>query len=134
MLSSYAAYIKKSFQIEYTVSGLTDLLRRLGYVYKKPKLVPGNPDTQAQETFLKPFNDFMGSKPEDEAVFFVDAVHPVHNTIASYGWIKKGVDKELSSNSGRARLNIHGAMNAETFETVTITSEDNVNIPITNEF
>ena len=69
----------------------------------------------------------MSSKPKDVAVFFVDAVHAVHNTLSGYGWIKKGKDKYIQSNTGRSRLNIHGAMNAETFETVTISSEENVN-------
>lgn len=120
-------YIKDEFKVEYTISGLTDLLHRLDYVYKKPKLVPPNPDIEAQELFLKYYNEFMQNKPTNEAVFFVDAVHPVHNTMASYGWIKKGREKELNSNTGRSRLNIHGAMNAETLETVVLAGEDNVN-------
>jgi len=30
---------------------MCDLLHRIGYVYKKPKIVPGNPDLEAQEIF-----------------------------------------------------------------------------------
>ena len=37
-------FIEKNFGIKYTPSGARDLLHRLGYEYKKPKLVPGNPD------------------------------------------------------------------------------------------
>ncbi len=33
------------------------VLRRLGYVYKKPKLVPGKADATAQETFLKEYEN-----------------------------------------------------------------------------
>ena len=121
------AWIEREFEIQYTISGITDLLHQIGYVYKKPKLVPSNPDTDAQEIFLEQFNAFMKNKPANEAVFFVDAVHPVHNTVAGYGWIKKGKDKELKSNTGRSRFNVHGAMNAETLETTVVVSEDSVN-------
>jgi transposase len=120
-------YVQEQFDQTYTISGMTDLLHRLDYVYKKPKLVPAKPDPEAQEIFLKQFTDFMENKGEKEAVFFVDALHPVHNTMASYGWIKKGREKELESNTGRERFNVHGAMNAETFETTIIASEANVN-------
>jgi transposase len=121
------AYIKTTFQQTYTVSGTTDLLHRLNYVYKKPKLVPANADIEKQELFLKEYEKFMANKPENVAVFFMDAVHPVHNSVANYGWIKKGVEKELKSNTGRERLNIHGAMNAETYETTIVVGEENVN-------
>lgn len=122
-----ADYISGQFDVFYTIRGLTDLLKRLDYVYKKPKIVPGNADPEAQEIFLKQFSEFMDKKEEKDAVFFVDAVHPTHNTLASYGWMRKGKARELQSNSGRSRLNIHGAMNAETFETTIVSSEDNIN-------
>ena len=41
-------YIKKVFGVVYSRSGARDLLHRIGYVYKKPKLVPGNPDINEQ--------------------------------------------------------------------------------------
>lgn len=122
-----AHHIKFAFGVEYTVSGLTDLLRRLGFVYKKPKLVPGSPDPQMQEEFLEQYLNFMKNKQKTDAVFFIDAVHPTHNTMASYGWMRQGKATEIQSNSARSRLNIHGAMNAETFETTIISSEENIN-------
>ncbi len=63
----------------------------------------------------------------------MDAVHPTFNVQAAYGWIKKGREKELKTNSGRDRLNIHGAMNAETFETTTIFTEDSIDTDTTIE-
>jgi transposase len=120
-------YVKNKFNIDYSISGMTALLHRIGYVYKKPKLVPGKPDNEAQEHFLKEFLKFMENKQKNEAVFFADAIHPTWNSMAAYGWIKKGTTRELKSNSGRNRFNIHGAMNAETFETTVITSESNIN-------
>jgi len=40
----------------------------------------------------------------------MDGVHPTHNTQLFYGWIRKGVRKEIRSNTGRQRLNISGAV------------------------
>ena len=99
---------------------MTNLLKRLGYTYKKPVLKPSKPDIDAQEEFIGQFTAFMQNKAENEAVFFMDAVHPAHNSMAAYGWMKKGTKTELKSNSGRQRLNIHGAMNAETYEIIPV--------------
>ena len=43
----------------------------------------------------------------------MDGTHPQHNSVAAYGWIKKGATKELKSNTGRRRLNINGAIDIE---------------------
>lgn len=123
---SVILFIKGNFGVCYSTSGMRDLLHRLGYVYKKPKRVPGNPDLEAQEIFSEQYEDFMLSKPEDIEVIFVDAVHPEHNAIPAYGWIKRGETRELKTNSGRQRLNLHGAINAETHE-ITIIESDTVN-------
>jgi transposase len=45
-------YVARNFKVEYSLSGMKDLLHRLGYAYKKPKLVPGKPDEKAQEEFI----------------------------------------------------------------------------------
>lgn len=119
-------YVKKIFSITYQQSGMRDLLHRMGYEYKKPKLVPGNPDIEAQELFAEQYEEFMQNKPSDTEVLFVDAVHPEHNGIAACGWIKRGQKRELKTNSGRDRLNLHGAMNAETYQ-VTIIESPTVN-------
>jgi len=68
---------------------MRDLLHREGYTFKKPKLVPGNPDIQAQENFVHYYEEFMETRSNDIEVGFVDTVHPEHNTMAGYGWIKK---------------------------------------------
>ena len=43
--------------------------------------------------------------------------------MAAYGWIKRGKKKKLKTNSGRARLNLHGAINAETHDVTVIESK-----------
>lgn len=123
---SVIQYIKETFFVEYRLSGMRDLLHRLGYVYKNPKLVPGHPDIDAQEEFIKHDEELMMKKADDVEVLFMDAVHPEHNTMAAYGWMKRGERKELKTNSGRQRLNLHGVINAETHE-VTLIESDTIN-------
>lgn len=120
---SVISYAKNKFGILYTLSGMRDLLHRLNYEYKKPKLVPGNPDIEAQEEFAEQYEEFMLEKPANVEVLFVDAVHPQHNTMAAFGWIQRGEKRRIKTTAGRGRLNLHGAMNAETFEVTLIESE-----------
>jgi transposase len=124
--NSVIHFVKNKFKVNYTISGMRDLLHRIGYEYKKPKLVPGNPDIEAQEIFAKQYEEFMQKKQSGSEVLFLDAVHPQHNTLAAYGWIKRGEVREIKTNCGRARLNLHGAINAETYQ-MTIIESDTVN-------
>lgn len=120
---SVIQFVKQSFEVRYTESGMRDLLHRIGYEYKKPKLVPGHPDIETQAIFAEQYEDFLLNKSSDTEVLFLDAVHPEHNTMAAYGWIKRGETRELKTNSGRERLNLHGAINAETYQITLIESE-----------
>jgi transposase len=115
-------YVKDTFSVDYSISGMRDLLHRLGYGFKKPKLVPGTPNREAQEEFIEYYERYMEGKPADVEVLFIDAVHPEHNTMAAYGWIKRGQKRKLCTNSGRQRLNLHGAINIETFDMTVIES------------
>ncbi len=103
-------YVKKPWDVTYTVSGVTALLHRLGYVYKKPKRVPGKADAQAQEAFLAEYEKLKENKAEGDPISFMDAVHPQHNPVLAYGWIKQGTERQIPSNTGRQRLNIHGVI------------------------
>ena len=50
---SICAYVKERFSVDYSVAGMTDLLKRLGFVYKKSKSVPAKADGEAQQAFLE---------------------------------------------------------------------------------
>lgn len=119
---SVIQYVEQAFGVTYCCSGMRDLLHREGDVFKKPVLVPGNPDREEQEQFVRYYENFMMNKDHDVEVLFVDAVHPEHNAMAAYGWIKKGQKRKIKTNSGRQRLNLHGAINAETMEVTVIES------------
>jgi len=116
---SVVAHIHKRYGVRYSVSGVTDLLHRLEFSYKKPTHVPGKQDPAQQQAFLEEYEHIKANKGQNDPLYFADATHPQHNSIPSYGWIKKGREKELKANCGRQRLNINGAINIETLEPTT---------------
>ena len=116
---SVIAYIKKQYRVNYSLSGVTDLLHRLGFSYKKPTHVPGKQDPTKQQAFLREYERIKAKKGKNDPIYFADATHPQHNSIPAYGWIKKGHEKALKANCGRQRLNINGAINIETLEPTT---------------
>jgi transposase len=112
-------HIDKQYRVLYSVSGITDLLHRLGFSYKKPTPVPGKQDPANQQAFLEDYENIKAAKGENDPIYFTDATHPQHNSVPAYGWIKTGQEKELKANCGRQRLNINGAINIETLEPTT---------------
>ncbi len=108
------AWIEKEFQINYSCSGINELLKRLGFVYKKPVLTPCKANVEKQEEFVKQYKELKENLTKEDQIYFMDGVHPQHNTIASHGWIKKGQTKHLKTNNGRKRTNINGALNLKT--------------------
>lgn len=108
-----AYYVKKNFRVEYTVKGMTALLHRLKFSYKKPKHTPSKADLKAQEEFLKQYEELKQNKQAEDSIYFMDGVHPLHNSQPAYGWIMKGTEKKLKANTGRERININGAYNIE---------------------
>ena len=123
--------IKDKFNKTYTCQGLVALLHHLGFSYKKTTLVPCQIEVAKQEAFVETFHHLMCDITEKEAVYFVDAVHPQHNTRSAYGWIKTGETKEIPSVSGRQRLNCNGAMNAQKPEEVILRVDQTINIEST---
>ena len=103
------AYIKNKYNIDYTSDGLVITLHRLGFSYKKTKIIPAKADRKKQEEYLKDYEKLRKEQKPDEKVYFIDGVHPTHNVMPAYGWIKKGKEKEVRSNTGRERININGA-------------------------
>jgi len=115
--AAVARYVEQRWAVRYTPSGMTALLHRLGYVYKKPKLQPGkHPPVEVQEAFVAKYQDLKGNKAEGDVILFMDAAHPQHNPVLGCGWIKRGKVQAIQSNTGRQRLNINGAINIDTLQ------------------
>jgi transposase len=124
------AYVAAQFYLKYSHSGCVKLLARLGFEYRKPKALPRVADVAKQAEFIAMYENMLNSLANDEAVYFapsrrlqastcqaMDAVHPEYPSKPAFGWVKKGTNPTLKTTAGRARVNIHGALNLETFDT-----------------
>jgi len=109
--SEICEFIKQDFGVEYQAEGLVPLLHRIGFEYKKTKQVPCKADPTTQIEFIAQFEELQKNQKKDEAHYFIDAVHPTLNSEPSYGWIEKGAEYQIQSNSRRTRANILGALN-----------------------
>jgi len=111
-------FVEKVFGIEYSIGGMTNLLHRICFSYKKPDIVPGKADAEKQKEFLKLYKQIKAEKGSKDKVYFVDGVHPQHNSMPSYGWLPKGERTKLKSNTGRQRVNFNGALELENLEVI----------------
>ena len=110
------AHISAEFDLRYSHSGCIKLLARLGFEYRKPKALPRVADVAKQAEFIGFYEHLLNSLPADEAVYFADAVHPEYQSKPAFGWVRKGAKPAIQTTSGRGRVNIHGALNLETFD------------------
>jgi transposase len=127
-VTEIVSHIHKTYGIRYSIVGATKLLHKLGFVYKKPKIVPGKSDKERQQQFLDTYNQIKNNLGTKDQIYFVDSTHPTHNTQLSYGWILKGKanDKFIKTNNGRGRLNLNGALSLNDKSTI-ILDEKTVN-------
>lgn len=102
------AYVEIAFKVTYTVAGMRHWLKRHNFSYKKPAVVPGKADKELQQQWLAEYEKLRQGLPADEAIGFIDGVHPTHNVQPAFGWIKTGVRKEIPANTGRGRINLTG--------------------------
>jgi len=107
-VKNIVSYVQTEFQVEYSVSGMRHWLLTHNFSHKKPAIVPGKANLEQQKKWIEEYDVLKQNLPKDETVCFTDGVHPTHNTQVTFGWIKKGVRKEVCSNTGRKRLNLTG--------------------------
>ena len=113
------AWIARECGIDYqTRSGLIALLHRLDMEHRKPRAISRKLDPAKQAVFIQQYEALMNRIGADEAVVFVDAVHPTHAVRPVGCWGPKDVPVAVEQSSGRDRLNIHGAIDLETGQTV----------------
>lgn len=117
------AFMKGEFDKEYSVSGAASLLRSMGFAYKKPVRIPGKADSAAQRGFIEEFDRLMAEKERGAQVWFVDGVHPPHNSQPAHGWLPKGENDAVMANAGRGRVNINGTINVESREVAHVECE-----------
>lgn len=125
-VKSVVSYINDTYGKRYSIEGATHLLHRLHFVYKKTKVIPGKLNPEKQEQFRKEYETLKQNKKEEDRIYFLDAMHPHHNNMPFYGWIYKGEEKAIKTNSGRKRLNMNGALSLEDMD-ITVLSEETIN-------
>jgi transposase len=104
-------FVKQRCDVDYTPNAMAKLLKRRGYVYKKPHCVPAKADAGVQQRFhdetLRPLMQQAGT---GRKLYFVDGMHPAYSGHPAFGWIKRGCRQELASNHGRVNVTIDGAL------------------------
>ncbi len=110
------AYVENKYGQVFSRSGAIKLMARLGFVYKKPKLLPLEAKEDEQREFIKKYNTLCNQLMADEAIVFGDAVHREHQSRPAHGWFPRGSRPAIAATSGRKRINIHGMLNLETFQ------------------
>jgi hypothetical protein len=80
----------------------------------------------AQRDFIEQYQTLK----QEAEIFFMDSVHPQHNTNVSYGWYKANQNKLFPANTSRNRLNINAVLNPKTLELV-YRSEESINAEAT---
>ncbi len=110
------AHIASRYGQSFSRSGAIKLMARLGFVYKKPKLLPLAANEDEQCKFIKQYNALCNQLMDDETIVFGDAVHPEYQARPAHGWFLRESRPAIPATSGRKRLNIHGALNLETFQ------------------
>ena len=112
------ARIETEFGLVYeSRSGLIALLHRLGLEFHKPDVIPRKLDVGKQKAFNESYDNLLNSLPDNEAVVFVDAVHPTHAARPAGCWAPRQEKLAIQQTSGRQRINIHGAIDLETGQT-----------------
>jgi hypothetical protein len=111
-----AHYLQQTWQMTYRESGITQLLHRLGFVYKKPKLSPGQAHAERQRAFAEAYRKLQATKKPQDRLYFMDATH--HPPIAGYGWSKRGQTPAIRSHTGRQRLNLNGVIDGHALSAI----------------
>lgn len=102
-------------------------------VHRKPQAVPRKLDVAKQQAFIDSYNALLKGLPADEVVMFADAVHPTHAARPTGCWAPGDAKIAVEQNSGRERLNIHGAVDLETGQTrmmdvLTVDAQSTINL------
>lgn len=112
------AWIEQTFGVVYeTRSGLIKLMNRLDLVHRKPQTISRKLSPAKQEAFIAAYEALLNTLEADEAVLFIDAVHPTHGVRPVGCWAPKEDKIAVEQASGRDRLDIHGAVDLETGQT-----------------
>jgi transposase len=96
-------------------------LKHLGLQRRKGGLLPAKGDPEVQEEYQKKLEPRLAeAQAGKRTVFFVDAAHVVFGAFLGYLWCCARC--WVKAPSGRQRCNVLGALNAITYEVITVTN------------
>jgi transposase len=102
------AFIEREFGVVYESRvGLIALLHRLGLEYHKPEVIGRKLDTEKQQAFIEAYGKLLNSLGPDEAVLFLDAVHPTHAARPVGCWVPTEEKLGGSVRSGHGQFPRH---------------------------
>jgi transposase len=121
-------YVKNTYDVKFSKSGMISWLHNHEFSYKKPNRVPAKADKHKQTEFIESYKKLKDELGDNDVVLFGDGVHPSMETKVSSGWIRVGKHKEIKTTASRTRINILGAlqldgMNLLTKDFTTINSD-----------
>ena len=125
--SQVIAWVEQQWGITYELSGMHKLLKRLGFSYKKNRLVPSQADPELQRQFVHWLEGLRMRLGPDDLLLYGDAVHFKHNAEAGYAWSLKGDPHLIASNTGRQRYNVLGAYDPQNHHHYFLLTEANIN-------
>lgn len=112
-------YVKKTYGVNFSRSGMIAWLHQHDFSYKKPNRVPAKADKAKQEAFVDSYDRLKSQLGEKDVILFGDGVHPSMETKVSSGWIRTGQHKAIKTTASRTRVNILGALQLDGMNLIT---------------
>jgi transposase len=103
-------WVQETLGVAYSISGIKDLLRRIGASYHKVSGFFWKADVEEQKKFVRKHRRHKREAGPTTRRYFVDACHPVWGVDLLYScWLLVGQRFYVGVGNGRKRLNILGA-------------------------
>jgi transposase len=103
-------WVQETWGVDYSISGIKDLLRRTGASYHKVSGFFWKADVEEQKKFVRKYRRHKREAGPTTRRYFVDACHPVWGVDLLYScWLLVGQRFYVGVGNGRKRLNILGA-------------------------
>ena len=120
-------WVQETVGVAYSISGLKDLLRRIGASYHKVSGFFWKADVEEQKRWVRKHRRHKREAGPETRRYFVDACHPVWGVDLLYScWLLVGQRFYVGVGNGRKRLNILGAYSPDDHDYVDLrlTKED----------
>src|SRR3954454_22032892 len=111
--------VRDTLGVAYSVSGIKDLLRRIGASYHKVSGSFWKADVEEQKRWVREHRRHKRAAGAETRRYFVDACHPVWGVDLLYScWLLVGQRFYVGVGNGRERLNILGAYSPDAHDYV----------------